>query len=193
VPAPNSLIVQQFRKPVHDLLARGMDQRGTHPGAPPPLPRVALGRRAVEVRTLRAALLAGKPDGLINKADLYARVTIGGQTFVDATQQGSNEIQPAWLSIAFVPDTATVIPVRYELFDEDGPGELPDTIDVGPSAGRTFAAFQLAVRGHALSGDLTGVHDAKPNAATLDGGGDKYPASVTLYVIVRKLQTQSAP
>lgn len=191
--AANSMIVQQFHRPAYDLLVRGMDQRGTSPGAPPPLPRFALERRAVEVRTLRAALRAGNPDNALNEADLYAQVAIGGQTFVEATRQDSDEIQPAWLSIAFVPDTATVIPVRYELFDEDGPGELPDTIDVGPGAGRAFATFDLTMRGRVLSGDLTGVHDAKPNAATLHGGGDSYPASVTLYVNVRELQPKAAP
>jgi hypothetical protein len=148
----------------------------------------------MEVRTLRAALLAGRPDGLINKADLYAQVTIGNQTFVEATQQGRDEIQPAWLSVGFVPETEAVIPVRYEMFDEAGPLKLPVTIDVGPRAGLTFATFKLAVRGHALAGDLNGVHDAKTNAAILrGGGGDQYPASVTLYVTVRELQTHSAP
>jgi hypothetical protein len=188
MPAASSIFVRQFVQAAYVPVVHGMNQPDTDPGAAPPMPRVALHRRAVEVRTLRAAVRSGSPD-TFSQADLYARVTIGGQQYVEATQQDQDPVQPAWLSVGLVSDSAAVVQMRYELFDEDNLGERPDVIDVGPAAGRTFAEFTIGVRGHALSGDLRGVHESERNAATLrGGGGDDYPASVTLYVTLRELE-----
>ncbi|HEX2210743.1 MAG TPA: hypothetical protein VHG93_23880 [Longimicrobium sp.] len=193
--AATSPVVASFRgENKYMLLTDEMDRRNTDPGPPPAMPRVELRRRAVEVRTYRAAVLSGTPDGILNESDLYARVTIGGQQYVEATQQGADDIQPKWLSLGLVPDTATVIPIRYELFDEDDIGETPDIIDVGAPGGRTHAQFQIEVRDRRLSGDLSEVHDTASNpAALLGGGGDRYRGFVLLSVTVRELETLPAP
>ena len=204
--AKNSIFLKQFREAgAYRPLALDMERRDTDPGSTPAMPAVRLARRAVEVRTLRAAMTDGSPDaphvplisglvGLLDDADLFGVVTIAGQSYTEATQQGSNDIRPPWLSVGFVPDTTRKVAVRYELFDEDGGwGGENDTIDVNPAKRRVSAAFQLDVRSHALSGDLSGVHDTEQRAAALRGdGGDPDPAVVKLYVTERALDDPNA-
>lgn len=191
--ARENVFVTQFRdETVYRPLVIDLDKKDDDPGIAPAIPAVTLARRAVEVRTLRAAMTDGSPDSsspFADAADLFAVVTIAGQSYTEATQQDSNDIRPAWLSIGFVPDTAGTVAVRYELFDEDGgTAGADDPIDINPAGGRVAADFQLDLRTHALSGDLTGVHDAEQRAATLQGGGDPDPAVVTLYVTERALE-----
>jgi hypothetical protein len=192
--APNSIIVQRFRgEAAYGPLVRDMEKRGVAPaGDAPRLPRVMLGRRAVQVRTIRAAMLHGGAD-LLGDTDLYAVVTIAGQRYVEATQQGRDEIRPQWLSIGLVPDSSDVVPVVYELFDQDVGVDDMDVIDIHPARGRTRVEFGFDVHGHALSGDLHGVHDHESRAAELrGGGGDDAPASVTLYVTGHALEEPHA-
>lgn len=186
---PNSIFVERFSAAAASL-ARGMRLRDTDPGAAPAMPRVALGVRAVEVRTLHAAALDGTPD-TFRDADLYAAVTIAGQRYVESTLQDEDDVRPPWLSVHMVPDSVAAVRVRYELYDEDD--GTPDIMDIHPAAGRRYAEFQLDVRSRVLSGDLLGVHNTKRAATTLRaGGGDNYPASVDLYVNVRELEPQTA-
>jgi hypothetical protein len=188
IPSGYSIFVRSFFATA--ALARKMEAQDTNPGAPPSIPRVALGRRAVEVRTLSAAMQEVGVDFFKGRADLYAVVVIAGQRFVESTQQDREKIQPPWRSIAFVPASARVVQVHYRLFDEDGGlnGD-PDPVDVHPAGGRTFAQFQFDVRLHELSGDLRGIHDSDKRAATLrGGGGDGDPATVRLYVTERALE-----
>lgn len=187
------VFLQRFRgAAAYRPLVIDMDKKDTDPGFTPIMPTVTLARRAVEVRTLRAAMTGGSPDspGLTDAGDLFAVVTIAGQPYTEATQQGRNEIRPAWLSIGFVPETAGTVPIRYQLWDEDGGmAGANDPIDVNPARGRVAADFQLDLRTHVLSGSLTGVHDSEQRAATLRGGGDADPAVVTLYVTERALES----
>lgn len=187
------VFLQRFRGAAgYRPLVIDMDKKDTDPGSPPVIPTVTLGRRAVEVRTLRAAMTGGSPDSpsFTDAAGLFAVVIIAGQSYTEATQQGSNDIRPSWLSIGFVPETAGTASVRYQLFDEDGGlAGANDPIDVNPARGRVAAEFQLDLRTHALSGSLTGVHDTEQRAATLVGGGDADSAVVTLYVTEHALQT----
>lgn len=208
--AKSSIFLKLFRDSgAYRPLALDMERRDTDPGSTPAMPAVRLARRAVEVRTLHAAMTDGSPDappswtswlgvpalvGLLDEADMFGVVTIAGQSYTEATRQGSNDIRPRWLSVGFVPDTAGRVSVRYELFDEDGGwGGGNDTIDVNPAKRRVSAAFQLDVRTHALSGDLSGVHDTEQRAAALQGGGgDPDPAVVKLYVTERALEEPNA-
>lgn len=210
--AKNSIFLKLFRDAgAYRPLAADMERRDADPGSAPRMPTVRLARRAVEVRTLRAAMAGGSPDaptlpfgvgllgiaavvGWLDEADLFGVVTIAGQSYTEATQQGSNDIRPRWLSVGFVPDTAGRVAIRYELFDEDGGwGAGNDPVDVNPAKRRVRAAFQLDVRTHGLSGDLSGVHDTEQRAATLrGGGGDPDPAVVKLYVTERALEDPNA-
>jgi hypothetical protein len=188
---PNSIIVQRFREGAYEPLVLDMDKRSVAPDATPPqMPRFALGRRVVLVRTVRAAMLDGDPD-LWGDADTYAVVTIAGQRYVEATQQEQNDISPRWLSIALVPTSSSVVPVIYELFDDDALWD--DVIDIHPAAGRTRVEFGFDVHGHALSGDLRGVRDSADRTAVLQGGGgDDDPARVELYVTEHALEAPPA-
>lgn len=194
VPVSSSISARYFRdSTAFRPLAHGMDLRNADPGPAPPMPRIALGVRAVEVRTLRAAMLSGSPDDFFNDADLYAVLFIGGQRYVEATQQGKSDLRPPWISVGLVPDSATEIPIRYELYDEDDSG-ADDVIDVHPAAGHTYAEFRIDAARHSLSGDLSGIHESKQNPARFrGGGGDDYPAEVTVYVTIRALDDQVAP
>jgi hypothetical protein len=193
--APNSLIVQSFRgEGAYEPLVRDMNKRSVAPPADsvPEIRPVRLDRRAVEVRTIRASMLDGGAD-FWGDADLYAEVTIAGQRFVEATQQGEDDIGPYWLSIGLVPASTGVVPVVYELFDEDVGIGNRDVIDIHPASGRTSVEFGFDVSGHALSGDLRGVHDDKARIAVLQGGGgDDDPARVELYVTESELEAPPA-
>jgi hypothetical protein len=201
VSSSSSIFVNDFRDPTaYRPLSTGMELRDTDPGPAPAMPRVALGVRAVEVRTLRAAMLSGSPDGFFNNADLYAEISIGGQRYVESTQQGEDDISPAWISVGLVPDSAVAVSIRYDLYDEDDTPQsilegspAKDVIDIHPAAGRTYAEFLIDVSRRKLSGDLGGIHDSEQTFATLrGGGGDRDPAEVTLYVTVRELEDTAA-
>jgi hypothetical protein len=184
---PNSIIVHRFRgDSAYAPLVLDMDSISVDPGPAPAIAPVKLGRRAVEVRTLRAGILSRGPD-VWGEADLHAEVTIAGQKFVESTQQGQNDISPRWLSIGLVPDSSGVVPVVYELLDEDVGRD--DVVDIHPASGRTHVEFGFDVQGHELSGDLRGVHDDEVHMAVLQGGGDKKNASalILLYVTGRAL------
>jgi hypothetical protein len=193
---PNSILVRRFRgDSAYAPLVLGMDSSSVAPAdTQPKMPRFALDRRAVEVRTLRVGMLDGDPDAWGN-ADLYAVVTIDGQRYVESTQQGRNEISPQWLSIGLVPESSGVVPVVYELFDEDVLGDKDDAIDIHPDSGRTHVEFGFDVREHELSGDLRGIHDDEVHMAVLQGGGEKKlaPALILLYVTGHALDERHAP
>jgi hypothetical protein len=202
VPSSSSIFVNYFRdSTAYSPLSADMDLRDTDPGPAPAMPRVALGVRAVEVHTLRAAMLNGSPDDFFNDADLYAEVSIGDQRYVESTQQGENDVRPPWVSVGLVPDSAAAVPIRYELYDEDdtpqsillGSPSAKDVIDVHPAAERTYAEFLISVPLRELSGDVSGIHDSEQTPATLrGGGGDDDPAEITLYVTVRALEGTAA-
>lgn len=96
----------------------------------PPRPMAG---KAIIVRTL--AVRATHP-GLdpFSRPDFYARVTIGKQTFVEATQLDRSAITPAWSAIAIVPANQRRLPLSYALWDQDYP-DPDDRVAITPGSG----------------------------------------------------------
>jgi len=124
------------------------------------------------------------------RADFFARITIAGQTFVEAMQLDRSDVSPAWTTIKFVPSSAAAsVPIRYELWDEDGgvAGD-DDHCDINPGRGARDLNFSFSVGTHGCAGDVTGVHDS-PVTAVVSAGAkpDKDRAVVRFTVTERRL------
>lgn len=94
------------------------------------------GGRAIKVRTLSVRTLHGGLDPL-TPPDLYSRVKVGGQAFVEAPQIDRATATPAWTSLAVVPAGARRVPIEYTLFDQDFP-EADDQVELTPAGSLRF-------------------------------------------------------
>src|SRR5262249_35169110 len=102
------------------------------------------------------------------RPDFYAKISVAGQTFTDATQMNRRQIDPAWTTIKFVPDTISSIPIHYELWGEWW--LLPDThYHIQPAKGEYGRNFTFPVVSHRCEGDVNGVHDSPASAAISEG------------------------
>lgn len=176
-------------------MSNGLYAAGPPPSTPPDVPALSSSAyRAVLVRTLA---VKEKGDESLTElkidpggdADFYAKVTVAGQTFVEAMQLDKSSVNPAWTTIKFVPSTLTTVPIRYELWDEDGGAAGDDDqADINPAAGKRDLNFQLALADRTLSGDLTGVHDTVATAVTSEGRkSDSDRAVIRLFATVTDL------
>jgi hypothetical protein len=195
--SPDSIFVDHFKvKRWFTELLPGL----ANPVAPPPvIPAVnrrPLAKIAVIVRTL---LVAEEPVGLLEtkidpagKPDFYAKITIAGQTLTEATQMDQSQVNPDWTAIRFIDSNQATVPIRYELWDEDGGvrGD-DDRCDINPRLGSSLD-FILDLRSQLLSGDITGVHNNSATAIT-SAGNEKDRARVKFFVTWRPLSTVAAP
>lgn len=197
--ASDSRFVKEFKvRGIHRQLINGLKSDGSAISPPttavPTVPRISLNQRAITVRTVRVAekddvgFFESKidPGG---KADFYSKITAAGQTFVEAMQLDKSNVSPAWTTIKFVPATNASVPIRYELWDEDGgTGGDDDHCDINPTQGVRDLNFNFAVSDHNNTGDITGVHDKPASAVTSEGRkSDSDRAIVTFYVTERSL------
>ncbi len=194
--SPDSRFVNEFKeRKIHQLLSNGLTGDNAPASAVPTVPKIALNQRAIIVRTPQVAekndvgtfeLKIDSPGG---KADFYGRITVGGQTFVEAMQLDKSSVSPAWTTIKFVPSTTSQVPIRYELWDEDGAVRSGDDhCDINPATGVRDLNFNFVVASHNNTGNITGVHDSPASAVTLDGRKpDSDRAIIQFYVTERPL------
>jgi hypothetical protein len=190
--------VNEFKvRKLHLLLSKGLNVDGAKIGLPPsPLPIVSklapLNQKAIIVRTLQAKEdsvgffeVKIDPGG---KADFYGKITVAGQTFVEAMQLDKADVSPAWTTIKFLPSTTTQVSNHYELWDEDGgvSGD-DDHCDINSAKNKRDLNWNFSVSSHNNTGDITGVHDSPAKAVTSKGSGDSDRAIVKLYVTERSL------
>lgn len=132
----------------------------------PPIPPLVIDRRAVIVRTVGVEE-APKPPGFgldtLSPPDFFARITVAGLAFVEATRQDESAFTPPWTTIRFVPRALAQVPIQFALIDEDG----PDADDPVHFTGDGQAELDLVftVLGHGLAGPsdgTVGVHDVEP-------------------------------
>ena len=194
----DSRFVKEFKvRNIHRLLINGLKSDGTTISLPtsavPTVPKLAsLNQRAIIVRTPQVkedsvGFLETKidPGG---KADFYGKITVAGQTFVEAMQLDKADVSPAWTTIKFVPSTTTQVSNRYELWDEDGGvNGGDDHCDINSAKDKRDLNWNFTVSSHNNTGDITGVHDSPANAVTSKGSGDSDRAIVKLYVTERSL------
>lgn len=144
---------------------------------------VAIMVRAIQISELPVGALEAKidPGG---KADFFAKVTIDGQLFTESTQLNSESSEPAWTSIAFAPVGQADVAIHYELWDKDGgAGGDDDQCDICSTVGKRSLDLSFRVGDEDLSGDLSGVHHTKANAAESSGKlPDNDRAKVTLVI-----------
>jgi hypothetical protein len=178
----DSIFVDQFKQlHIHEGLTEGLDKpMPVKPEAA--VPKFTMDRKTVEVRTIAVSAI-DNPDGFLGKADYYAVIDIAGQEFVEAMQFGRNSVEPAWLSIKFVPLDSANIAVRYRLLDEDGGLSGKDDIaDINPVKEKTALEFNFAPATLNLSGDVSGIHSDPASAVVSKGSGDKDRATVKFFV-----------
>jgi hypothetical protein len=193
----DSVFAEDFKnREWHRLLAGGL--RGAldlNVDAPPPAPapaiaRMTLNKRAVLLRTVAARDQNGadRTLGLGGAADLYARITVNNQEFVEAMQLDKESIRPAWTTIKFVDAGLTSVAVHYELWDEDGVlrgGD--DHLDIHPDTRFSDLDFLYNVATHQLGGiGIEGVFDGPARLLVMQGTASDR-AQVELYVTTRTL------
>jgi hypothetical protein len=186
------IFVDQF-KVSHTLLSKGLTGVTAPTATVPKVPNLALNHRAIIVRTTKVNGTDSSFGGE-GKLDMYAYVTVGEQKFTEVMQLDQSSISPYWFTIRFVSKNVALVPIKYELFDEDGVGRGDDDrIDINPLGGRLKNLdFTFNVKNHALSDGLTGVHDTVATAVT-SKGGDSLRASVQFYVTERELYRDEFP
>ncbi|GHF50828.1 hypothetical protein HNQ07_002982 [Deinococcus metalli] len=163
----------------HQLLAGGL--RGAldlNVNAPPPAPapavaRVALNKRAVVLRTVSARDL-NNADGVFGvggNADMYARIRVQNQEFIEAMQLDRESIRPAWTTIRFIDADIPFVSVHYELWDEDGVLNGDDEhLDVHPDGRFKNLDFLFNMTTHRVGGiGLDGVFDSDARLLTIQG------------------------
>lgn len=152
--------------------------------------RLALNKRAVFLRTVAARDLGGadRTLGLGGDADLYARITVNNQEFVEAMQLDRESIRPAWTTLRFVDADLPVVAVHYELWDEDGPGRGDDEhLDVHPDGRFRNLDFFYNLNTHRLGGiGIDGVFDSPARPLVTRGTADDR-ARLTLFVTTKTL------
>lgn len=196
VAKPDGRFVSEFKdKKTYRLLSDGLTGNTPPTTVVPVVPKLATNHRAVIVRTLKVAEKADvgtfetKIDPL-GKADFFARITVAGQTFTEAMQLDRSSVTPAWTTIKFVPNSLAQVPIRYQLWDEDGVGRGDDDhVDINPRTGTRDLNLTFVVNNHNLSGDVTGIYDTQVNPLNIAGAksdGDR--GVLQFYVTERSLQ-----
>jgi len=189
----NSIFLKHFTKDQwYKELTDGLQGTGDVGPALPTMPQFPLNRVAVRIRTtLVEELPVGATELRIDPGgspDFFARVRVDGLTFYESMQLDKTKIQPFWMTIRFVPIVRGSIPIRYELFDEDGGDETDDLCDINPDVNKKHLDFVLDLKTGNLTGDLTGVHNNDSSAITVAGAlPQKDRARVTLVISTRPL------
>ncbi|MCM1984493.1 hypothetical protein [Lyngbya confervoides] len=192
----DSIFVNHFKeKRWFAQLLPGLNGQAPTPPTVPTVQARPIHKTAVLVRTLQ---VAEEPVGLLESridpggaADFFARITIQGQTFVEAMQLDRRQINPDWIALKMIDSTQTQVPIRYELWDEDGGLRSDDDpIDINPQAGYGLDLV-LNPKTRSLSGDIQGVHDSIPSAVTTRGN-ERDRASLKFFVTTRPLDRATA-
>jgi hypothetical protein len=192
---PDGRFISEFKdKKTYLLLNKGLAINTPSPVIIPGIPRLPIAHRAVLVKTLKVSEKndVGTFETRIDpagKADFYAKITVAGQEFIEAMQIDRSSITPDWTTIKFIPNTAATVPIRYQLWDEDGVGRGDDDqADINPRKGVRDLNFSLTISNHSLSGDVAGVFDRATNPVyTIGKKSDSDRAVLEFYVTERPL------
>jgi hypothetical protein len=193
--SPDGRFVAEFKtKKTYTLLTNGLTGDNAPADAVPAVPSLPLDHRAIIVRTLRVAEKddVGTFESKIDtggKADFYAKISVAGQTFIEAMQRDRASVNPSWMTIKFVPKSVDRVQINYQLWDEDGGASgKDDRVDINPKKGVSDLNFSFATTGHALAGDSNGVYDTEANPFNSAGAKpDKDRGIVQFFITERSL------
>lgn len=135
------------------------------------------------MRTLNIEDLS-RQDWPLDEADMFAKITVAGQAFIEATQQNKKKTPTNWTTIKFVDDSAPSIKVSYELWDEDSFSSDPMDVNNQNGLKNLDLTFNVSTRKLSGLGILRGVYDSAANVLTTSGNPG---AKITLWVTTRKL------
>ena len=180
----------------HQLLAGGLrgaldlNVNAPPPAAAPAIARFALNKRAVFLKTVSVRDLNGadRTFGLGGDADMYARITVANQEFVEAMQLDKSFIRPAWTTIKFVDADLPVAIVHYELWDEDGVGRGGDDhLDIHTDGRFKDLDFLYNMNTHQMGGiGIEGSFDAPASPFIMQGTADDR-ARLEFFITTRTL------
>ena len=204
----DSVFVEEFKnKRSHAPLVAGLigndklragELIETPSGSQPAVPIAEYKKRAVIVATTKVEeLQVGLTESRIdigNNPDFFAKISIGGQNFIEAMQLDKASFEPKWTSIYFVTSSSPLT-INYELWDEDsGTSGGDDPIDINPVAGRTVLNFKFNPATRLCAGDVEGIYDSSSNTYSSEGATpDADRARVRFYVTSRALVAPAAP
>jgi hypothetical protein len=190
----DSIFVEDFKnRKWHQLLSGGLNgalDLGVNAPPSTPVPSVAfmpMNKKAIFLKTVSVRDLNRADRAPSGDADMYAKISIGNQLFVEAMQLNKKYVEPAWTTIKFVEDTNVVMPVHYELWDEDGGitgGD--DHLDIRPGSSKNLD-FVYNLNTHQISDvGIKGIYD-KPSQLFTSRGTDKNRAELQFYITTKTL------
>lgn len=173
----------------YSWLKKVMDESG-HPGFQVPAnhipgPATAPTLRFVYLTIQRVRQIEDPDPGLFQgSADYYARARIGGQWLARTrTRDDTSQFSPNWLfGFAFSNNSHQTIPIRIELWDEDGVFNGNDLCDISPVAGKKGLEIRYNTATGQITGDVTGMRDS---SITVRGTGDSDKAEITFMITSR--------
>ena len=178
----DSIFVDSIKKDnVHRDLTAGLTTSAlvVAPPAVPASPR--FNKQAVRVKTMEVEeQLSRKSVNGSSKPNYFAKITIGGQEFIETMQSKRDSIRafrdiPVWYTIKFINAADASTNIHYELFSENG---KDDTMcDINPKAMKQSLDFALT--GRAVGGDA-GNADRGSLLNFIGAAPDKFPARVRI-------------
>jgi len=171
--------LQFSQNKTHQLLAFNLFSSFGTEGSAPAIASVDVKqKRAIFVRILS---VQNKELVKLSRKDYYTKVIIGGQTFLDATQQDHNEISPGWTSIKFIDASISSIDIEIQLWDENDAGS-DDIQDINPTEDVDTLKLTFNINSHQLTGDVSQVCDGSQGNCVSEGDHFDSKAQITFAV-----------
>lgn len=191
-----SLFVEEFNKLDSSLspLVKGLKSDGTKINPPPitldaqlTVPNVPLNQKAIIVKTEQ---VEKTKSSSWSSPSFYGKITVNGQTFIEAMQRGKAKISPTWTTIKFIPLETTQVPIIYTLWDQKFrfPPRSDHNVhfDINPTEKTYDLDFKFDVSLNENTGDITEMYDGPEKVATSKGSAEN-SAKIKFYVTKRSL------
>ncbi len=140
--------------------------------------------RTTEIKELPTKFFEAKID-VGGKADFWAKITIGGMTFIENTYQDRDNVGHPWETIKFVDDSVESVDIRIEVWDEDLPTKADDHCDICNGGGYD-QVLKYNTNSRLISGTINGVFDGD-NKTFGEGGNEKDRAFIRGFITTRTL------
>jgi len=75
--------------------------------------------KIVHMALIQLAKAVADGEVEFGNSDMFAKITVGAQEFIEATQQDDDWINPKWTTMKFIDCGQDAIDITYTLWDED--------------------------------------------------------------------------